>query len=82
MDGGEVWEDGAEGGSGSEGGEEAAGEVAVGARRSRSRRKGGGGGGEAKRDWIVRKKAQQRSRGYTNIKPDTKYTGRKRKDRF
>ena len=36
----------------------------------------------ATRDWIVKKKAQQRSRGYTNIKPDSKYTGRKRKDRF
>ncbi len=34
------------------------------------------------RDWIVRKKKQQRSRGYTNIKPDSRYTGRKRKDRF
>jgi hypothetical protein len=34
------------------------------------------------RDWIVRKKAQQRARGYTNIKPDSRYTGRKRKDRF
>lgn len=36
----------------------------------------------SKRDWIVRKKQQQRTRGYTNIKPDSKYTGRKRKDRF
>ena len=36
----------------------------------------------SKRDWIVRKKAQQRSRGYTAVKPDSKYTGRKRKDRF
>lgn len=34
------------------------------------------------RDWIVRKKAQQRQRGYTNIKPDSRYTGRKRKERF
>ena len=36
----------------------------------------------SKKDWIVRKKQQQRSRGYTTIKPDSKYTGRKRKDRF
>lgn len=37
---------------------------------------------DSRRDWIVRKKQQQRTRGYTNIKPDSKYTGRKRKDRF
>lgn len=34
------------------------------------------------KDWIVRKKQQQRTRGHMNVKPDTKYTGRKRKDRF
>ena len=37
---------------------------------------------QGRRDWVVRKKAQMRSRGYTSIKPDTKYTGRKRKDRL
>jgi hypothetical protein len=31
---------------------------------------------------VVRKKKQQRQRGYAGIKPDTKFTGRKRKDRF
>ncbi len=36
----------------------------------------------ARRDWVVKKKKQMRSRGYTNIKQDTKYTGRKRKDRL
>eukprot|EP00887_Chlorella_sp_A99_P001439 scaffold8.g1439.t1 len=66
--------------------EGAAAEVAVAQRRSRKRgraRGGGGGGGGAKgRDWILRKKAQQRQRGRVAVKPDTKYTGRKRKDRF
>lgn len=37
---------------------------------------------QGRRDWVVRKKQQMRSRGYTSIKPDTKYTGRKRKDRL
>ena len=54
-------------------------QVRVGERRHK-RRKGGKDGG--KKEWIVHKKQQQRNRGYTNIKPDTKYTGRKRKDRF
>jgi 18S rRNA (guanine1575-N7)-methyltransferase len=48
----------------------------------KTKRRKGGKGGEAAVDWIVRKKSQQRARGYTNIKPDSKYTGRKRKDRF
>lgn len=34
------------------------------------------------RDWIMKKKALRRARGYEDVKPDTKYTGRKRKDRF
>ena len=32
--------------------------------------------------WILKKKEQARQRGYTGIPVDTKYTGRKRKDRF
>eukprot|EP00884_Botryococcus_braunii_P013576 jgi/Botrbrau1/22219/Bobra.168_1s0050.1 len=32
--------------------------------------------------WVLKKKAQQRERGYPNIPADTKYTGRKRKTRF
>lgn len=54
--------------------------VRVGSRRTKRRR--GNSHAEYRRDWIVRKKEQQRNRGYTNIKPDSKYTGRKRKDRF
>jgi 18S rRNA (guanine1575-N7)-methyltransferase len=54
--------------------------VRISERRSK-RRKGARDGG-SRRGWIVRKKSQQRTRGYSNIKPDTKYTGRKRKDRF
>jgi len=34
------------------------------------------------RSWIMRKKEQQRKRGYADIRPDSKYTGRKRKDKF
>lgn len=34
------------------------------------------------RSWILRKKEQQRKRGYADIRPDSKYTGRKRKDKF
>eukprot|EP01066_Platyproteum_vivax_P005156 Platyproteum_vivax@DN16578_c0_g1_i1.p1 len=33
------------------------------------------------REWIFNKKDQQRSRGY-QVRKDTKYTGRKRKDKF
>lgn len=53
--------------------------VQVGERKTKRRK---GGAGADRRDWIVKKKQQQRNRGYTGIKPDTKYTGRKRKDRF
>jgi 18S rRNA (guanine1575-N7)-methyltransferase len=55
--------------------------VKVNERRTK-KRKGGKHGGETRRDWISRKKQQQRGRGATNVKPDTKYSGRKRKDRF
>jgi 18S rRNA (guanine1575-N7)-methyltransferase len=56
-------------------------------RRSKKRRKGaGGGGGQGNkvksRDWILKKKDQQRHKGLYSVKPDSKYTGRKRKDRF
>jgi len=33
------------------------------------------------RDWILEKKERQRKKG-KDVRPDTKYTGRKRKDRF
>jgi len=56
-----------------------AGGVRVGERKMKKRK---GSSAKEQRDWIVKKKQQQRSRGYDNIKPDTKYTGRKRKDRF
>ena len=32
--------------------------------------------------WILNKKEQQRYRGQADVRPDSKYTGRKRKDRF
>ena len=34
------------------------------------------------RAWILKKKQQMRAKGYENIPRDTRYTGRKRKDRF
>ncbi|GAB4820640.1 hypothetical protein N2152v2_007686 [Parachlorella kessleri] len=66
-----------EGGGGSDGG----GTVKVAGRRTNKRRKTGKGE-VGRRDWVVKKKQQQRNRGYTTIKQDTKYTGRKRKDRL
>ena len=33
-------------------------------------------------DWIIKKKDQMRTKGHTNVAPDSKYTGRKRKDRW
>lgn len=38
------------------------------------------GGGKSK-DWIVHKKESQRKQGKV-VRPDTKYTGRKRRDKF
>ncbi len=32
--------------------------------------------------WVLRKKEQQRNIGQADVRPDSKYTGRKRKDRF
>ena len=34
------------------------------------------------RAWIEKKKLSMRQKGYDNIAPDSKYTGRKRKSRF
>jgi len=31
---------------------------------------------------VIKKKDQQRTKGAINVAPDTKYTGRKRKDRW
>lgn len=49
------------------------------AKRSKITKKGKGKGkGKA---WVLKKKNQMRNKGYT-VPPDTKYTARKRKDRF
>lgn len=32
--------------------------------------------------WVMKKKAQRRSKGHTGIAPDSKYTARKRKTKF
>ena len=48
----------------------------------RKTRKGKKGDKIKGRQWILRKKEHQRQKGYADIKPDSKYTGRKRKDRF
>lgn len=56
-------------------------EIQVAERRTK-RRKGGKTGLETKREWILKKKARHRAKGDANVKPDSKYTGRKRKDRF
>lgn len=65
---------------------EQAGAVAVAERGDRGgkRHKSGGGRdgtGVAKgsKGWVLKKKAQMRSRGYDNIPRDTQYTGRKRR---
>jgi 18S rRNA (guanine1575-N7)-methyltransferase len=60
---------------------EGGGEVRNAERRSR-KRGGGAPGGDTRRDYIARKKTQQRGRGAADVRPDTKYSGRKRKDRF
>ena len=51
--------------------------------RASGKRKGGGGGGADRRPvksrgWIVAKKESQRRRGDERVRPDSKYTGRKR----
>ncbi len=49
-------------------------------RRGGGRRSKGGHKGVGKsRDWVLKKKAQMRARGYTNIPVDSKYTARRRK---
>ena len=37
--------------------------------------------GQKGKSWIMKKKEIRRSRGYTDVKADTKYTGRKRKSK-
>jgi 18S rRNA (guanine1575-N7)-methyltransferase len=74
--------DGEEGGEEETSGEDERTEVEVGDRRRKRAKGAKGGDGGRSRAWILKKKQQQRGRGYVGIKPDTKYTGRKRKDRF
>lgn len=51
-------------------------------RRSRYKKKGKGARAPVKsRDWVLQKKETQRRRG-RKVRPDTKYTARKRKDKF
>ncbi len=50
-------------------------------RRGAKRRKGASGNAHGK-SWILKKKNQMRGKGYTSVPKDTKYTGRKRKDRI
>jgi 18S rRNA (guanine1575-N7)-methyltransferase len=59
--------------------------VRVVGRKLKGRRAGGGGGGhrgarpeKKSRAWILKKKEQARGRGLGAVRPDTKYTGRKR----
>ena len=59
--------------------DEEGGQVRVAGRRTHRVKGSGKGKG---RDWILKKKALRRSRGHEDVKPDTRYTGRKRKDRF
>ncbi|KDD73291.1 hypothetical protein H632_c2337p0 [Helicosporidium sp. ATCC 50920] len=75
---------GEDGGSGSEDEDmEEAGEVSV-AQRKSARRRGSRDQAPFKksRAWIMRKKEHQRLKGGAVIRPDTKYTGRKRKSYF
>jgi len=54
--------------------------VRVNDRKTRNRgKKGGKLKGKA---WVLNKKEQQRYKGHADVRPDSKYTGRKRKDRF
>ena len=66
--------------------ERGGGEVAVAQRRSRKKGRRGAEGdarpAKKGREWIARKKEQARARGRVGVRPDSKYTGRKRKDRF
>jgi 18S rRNA (guanine1575-N7)-methyltransferase len=61
----------------------AEGEVSVGERQhGGKRRKVAGAGGGRGKSWVFKKKEQMRGKGYVGIAPDSKYTARKRKDRF
>lgn len=60
---------------------EAAREVGVAGRERSGKRRKVDGGGKGK-EWVLKKKAQMRGKGYVGIAADSKYTGRKRKDRF
>lgn len=52
-------------------------------RRGKGKKKQQGSGAQLKtKSWILKKKAQMRTKGYTSIPVDTKYTGRKRKKGF
>ncbi len=62
-----------------EGAEEMQTSVRVNDRKTRKGKKGGKLKGKA---WILNKKDQQRYKGLADVRPDSKYTGRKRKDRF
>lgn len=50
-------------------------------RGSKGKGKKGKRAGLKSRDWILQKKDSQRRRGL-EVRPDTKYTGRKRKEKF
>lgn len=47
-------------------------------KRARTDKGPGGAKAPKGRDWVLKKKAQMRKKGY-DIAPDSKYTGRKRK---
>jgi 18S rRNA (guanine1575-N7)-methyltransferase len=34
------------------------------------------------KSWVIKKKTQRRVKGHTGVAPDSKYTARKRKDKF
>eukprot|EP00850_Spirogloea_muscicola_P011218 SM000069S20655 [mRNA] locus=s69:26030:28545:+ [translate_table: standard] len=78
---------GEDGGSGSE--DESDGDVdntqVIVAERERSKKRASGGAQNKRgkgRAWLLRKKEQRRNKGFADVPGDTKYTGRKRKDRF
>jgi len=54
--------------------------VSVAGRERKSKKRKVEGGKD--RQWVFKKKEQMRTKGYTGIAPDSKYTGRKRKERF
>lgn len=54
--------------------------VSVAGRERKSKKRKVEGGKD--RQWVFKKKEQMRGKGYTGIAPDSKYTGRKRKERF